>query len=171
MAASKDTPASPSLLLALLIVVLVGLAAGAGAGYWLKASFADEQFDPQADRSEEPGKTGPATSASEGHSSLAPVAREDFVAIEPVLVNLAGPQGRWIRLEASVGFEGGSKEDWNAVSKLIAEDFMGFLRGTPITQFETASGLEYLREDLTDLARIRTRGAARKLIIRTLVIE
>jgi hypothetical protein len=45
------------------------------------------------------------------------------------------------------------------------------MRTVPLTHVETAAGVEYLREDLTEIARLRSKGRARSIILRSLVVE
>jgi len=55
--------------------------------------------------------------------------------------------------------------------KSMTEDIMSFMRTVPLIHVESASGVEYLREDIEEIARLRSRGRARSIILRSLVVE
>ena len=55
--------------------------------------------------------------------------------------------------------------------KTMSEDLMSFLRTVPLSHIESAVGLEYLREDLSEIARLRSKGRARAVVLRSLVVE
>jgi flagellar FliL protein len=67
--------------------------------------------------------------------------------------------------------EGGARDDFALLSKTISEDLMSFLRTVPLSHVESAVGLEYLREDLSEIARLRSKGRVRDVLLRSLVVE
>jgi hypothetical protein len=48
---------------------------------------------------------------------------------------------------------------------------MSFMRTLPLTHVASAAGVEYLREDIEEIARLRSKGRARSVILRSLVVE
>ena len=96
---------------------------------------------------------------------------EHIVPLDPIIVGLAGPDNRWLRLEGAIVLSEPPEADRVTLPKQIAQDLLGFLRRTSMTQLETAAGLEFPRDDLAELVRLRSRGRARDIIIRTLVVE
>lgn len=94
-----------------------------------------------------------------------------IVAMDPIHVSLVGANERWLRLDASVVFAGKESGDHSAMSKHIAEDMALYLRTVSLEQIDSASGLEYLREDLSELARLRSKGGARGILLRALMVE
>jgi len=57
------------------------------------------------------------------------------------------------------------------VAAEVSNDFVAYLRTVNAAQIEGAQGLEYLTDDLTDIVRVRTHGAADRLVIKGLVVE
>lgn len=94
-----------------------------------------------------------------------------IVAMDPIHVSLVGAKERWLRLDASVVFAGKESGDHSAMSKHIAEDMALYLRTVSLEQIDSASGMEYLREDLSELARLRSKGGARGILLRALMVE
>lgn len=169
--------------IALLILAVLG--AGAGAGFSMTFLNADAAGGPgkgAAGGSHDPamaaasGKPGDAPGAAKGHGAggNGDAAKEQVVGLDPILVTLAGPQKSWARLELSVVIGTGEKDekdDRALLLKAMSEDLMSFLRTVPLSHIESAVGLEYLREDLSEIARLRSKGRARGVILRSLVVE
>jgi flagellar FliL protein len=92
-------------------------------------------------------------------------------ALPPIVTNLAEPQSAWIRLEASVAFDGETGPESDLLVAKAAEDIVAFLRTLSLSQIEGASGFQFLRDDLIDRVRARSAGRIRELVIHTFVIE
>jgi flagellar FliL protein len=162
------------------LLLLAVLGAGAGAGFSMtflnavgvqgKAPAAGKQ-DAHAPASS--GKAGEAAAAGKSSAAGAPAEaqKEQVIGLDPILVTLAGPQKSWARLELSVVVETGEKDDRTLLLKTISEDLMSFLRTVPLSHVESAVGIEYLREDLSEIARLRSKGRARGVVLRSLVVE
>lgn len=96
----------------------------------------------------------------------------DVLSLKPlpaIVTNLASPQKTWIRLEASI--LAGDSPEISALTAVIAEDVVAFLRTVPLEQIEGPSGFLHLREDLNDRARIRSGGKVRELVVQSLMLE
>jgi flagellar FliL protein len=91
--------------------------------------------------------------------------------IAPIVTNLASPSGSWIRLEASVITDQLNEEEAGVLVAQVGEDVVSYLRTLSPAQIEGARGLQYLREDLTERAAIRSSGKVREFIIETLVVQ
>lgn len=91
--------------------------------------------------------------------------------IPPVVTNLANPKSTFIRIEASLIFEGEVPSDADALAAQISADALAFLRTVTLAQIEGATGLLHLREDLTERAKIRSKGRVRELVIQALAVE
>jgi flagellar FliL protein len=91
--------------------------------------------------------------------------------LAPIITNLAHPSNTWIRLQAAIVFDSETSPKPDADAALIAADILAFLRTLPMEKIGGASGLQHLREELTDRAVIRTEGRVRELIIQTLVVQ
>jgi flagellar FliL protein len=92
-------------------------------------------------------------------------------AIPPVITNLANPPSVFIRVEASVIFDGEMPPDAEALATQISGDSLAFLRTLSLAQIEGASGLLHLREDLAERAKLRSEGRVKEFIIQALAIE
>lgn len=163
----------PGILVPLLIVLVLGAGAGFGYGTTLGAP-------PPASAARTSGQVGdadgPKRATSAGESSpmgKADVERlkEHVVPLEPMIVNMGSAAGRWLRLEGSVAFAQPIKEGREALVAQLNEDLMGYLRSASLAQVESASSLEFLRDDLTEIVQLRTKGRAKRFVLRTLVIE
>ena len=164
------------------VLLLAVLGAGAGAGFSmtvLKSDTAGGQAKGPAAAEHDPhtaaasGKPGDGHGAAKGPDAGADgdAHKEQVVTLDPILVTLAGPQRSWARLELAVVIETGEKDDRAILLKTMSEDLMSFLRTVPLSHVESAVGLEYLREDLSEIARLRSKGRARSVIMRSLVVE
>ncbi|CAN5118232.1 flagellar basal body-associated FliL family protein [soil metagenome] len=91
--------------------------------------------------------------------------------IPPVITNLAQPQQTWLRIEASLIFEGEMPPDADALAAQVSGDYLAFLRTVSLAQIQGAAGLVHLREDLTERAKTRSGGRVRELVIQALAIE
>jgi len=159
------------------LVLLAVIGAGAGAGFSLMFLNAGAQGgdgavgkpDPNAPamgmkRGETAGQAAKSAHSGEG-------AKAQIASLDPILVTLAGPQRSWARLELGVILDGPGTSDDPVLLKAMTEDIMGFMRTVPLVHIESAAGVEYLREDLTEIARLRSKGRARSIIMRSLVVE
>jgi flagellar protein FliL len=175
----KDASAGKGgFVIAMLLLAVLG--AGAGAGFsmtFLNADATGGQGNATAAGKQEAGKHGAGKPGDVPSAPKGPGAggsgdaREQIVDLDPILVTLAGPQKSWARVELSVVIETVEKEDHAPLLKAMSEDLMSFLRTVPLSHVETAVGVEYLREDLSEIARMRSKGRARGVVLRSLVVE
>ena len=158
--------------IALLLLAVIG--AGAGAGFslmFLRAEPAEHapaaMGTPEADKAAAKGEAGkPAAAKPDGDGR-----KEQVATLEPILVTLSGPQRAWARLELGVIIADEPKDDPALLLKTITEDLMAFMRTVPLAHVENAAGIEYLREDLSEIVRLRSKGRARGVVLRSLVVE
>lgn len=174
-AEGKPSAGKGGFIIALLILAVLG--AGAGAGFSLTflqpgtpTDQAGNATEPAAKKSEadkaKPADGGKSTAKAESEGP-----KERVSALEPIIVTLAGPQRSWARLELGVILADDPKEDQTPLLKTMTEDLMSFLRTVPLVHVESAAGVEYLREDLSEIVRLRSKGRARGVILRSLVVE
>lgn len=90
------------------------------------------------------------------------------VYLEPITTNLAGPTGTWVRLELALVFD---TEPDMMMAQTIHQDLLAYLRTVKIHQVEGASGFQHLRSDIEERASIRSDGAVKSILIRTLLFE
>ena len=91
--------------------------------------------------------------------------------LQPIVANLAAPQGVFARIEASLVTDRLNDEEANVMAARIGEDLVAFLRTTSLAQIEGGAGMQHLREDLNERAAIRSSGKVREIIIETLVVQ
>ena len=91
--------------------------------------------------------------------------------LPPIITNLADPTDAWLRLQASIVFDKKTVEKPDVLSAEIANDLLGYVKSLTLTQIGGASGLQHLREDLSERAQIRSDGRVRELIIEALVVQ
>jgi flagellar protein FliL len=94
-----------------------------------------------------------------------------LVNLPPIVTNLADPQDAWVRLQASIVFDTQAVPAPDVLAAQISEDFLGFLKTVTVAQIGGASGLQHLREDLSERASVRSEGRVRELIIQSLVVQ
>jgi len=97
-----------------------------------------------------------------GHNSV--------VVLQPITTNLANPDTTWVRLETSLVAVPGEKITAELAAE-ISNDFLAYIRALPFSMLRGPTGLMYLREDLLDRAKTRSRGKIVHVIISGLVIE
>ena len=96
---------------------------------------------------------------------------ESALALYPMPVmttSLAAPSDVWVRLEATLLFDGVVDE---AVGEQVHQDVFAFLRTVKPYQIEGASGYRHFRSDLEDIARIRSEGKVKGVLLRALMFE
>jgi flagellar FliL protein len=157
---SPPTPPMP-LLTFLLVAAAMTLLAGA-AGY-----FGGLQVLSSAERALSSKKDATADQVS-GLPSIKP---GNVKALAPIVTNLAGVPPAWIRLEASLVFQGDVPKNADALGARIGEDIIAFLRTVSVKQIEGAVGFQHLSEDLNDRVRVRGAGEVQELVIQGLIIE
>lgn len=171
-------------IVALLLLAVLG--GGAGAGFsmtFLNPNATADHGKDAADASGakqgakassgggKPGEAAATPGKAPGKGAEKEVPKEQIMNLDPILVTLAGPQRSWARLELGVLIEPVEKEDPAPLLKAMSENIMSFLRTVPLSHVESSAGLEYLREDLSEIARLHSKGRVRGVILRSLVVE
>lgn len=145
--------------LILLGAVFLVLTAGAvGAGWFLGDMLGKEASAAKAAVAAE------ATEDGEGdyESTLA------LLPLPAINTSLAAPADVWARLEASLLFETETDE---LVAEAVHQDFLAFVRTVKPHQIEGASGYRHFKADLLEIARVRSEGKVKDVLIRTLLFE
>jgi flagellar FliL protein len=143
------------------LLVLTGAAVGAG---WFSGQYLNESQGappaPQAAKADEEhgGEHGAAEAETAG----------SVVALPAITTNLAGPGDTWVRMEASLVFDGGSDEE---IAASVHQDILAYLRTVKLNQVEGPSGLQHLKTDLEERAKIRSEGKVKSILIGTLLFE
>ena len=143
--------------LALLTLIAVG--AGVLVGTRLVGDVEDVLKQKAAETKDEP--------AAEPHYG----GETKLLRLPPIISNLASPRDTWVRLEASLVFEGEAQPEDEVLAAKISEDITTYLRTVALPEIEGASGLLSLREDLNDRVALRSEGRVRELVVETLVAQ
>ena len=91
--------------------------------------------------------------------------------LAPIVVNLAEPPESRMRLQAAIVYDKGALPDANLAAAQVTDDIVAFLKTLTLSGLQGASGLQNLREDLTERASVRSQGKVREVVIETLVVE
>jgi flagellar FliL protein len=91
--------------------------------------------------------------------------------LEPVVTNLADPSNVWIRLELVMIFPNGALPNPAVAASEIRQDVVAYARTIQLSQLETPSALQHLREDLNERAVLRTGGKVRELAVVSMVVQ
>ncbi|WP_319773820.1 flagellar basal body-associated FliL family protein [Breoghania sp.] len=89
----------------------------------------------------------------------------------PMVTNLAAPRDSWIRLQASVILAEGTADEARILVSRIEQDTLAYLRTLKLSQIEGGAGLQHLREDLNERAKIRSDGKVLEVVLESLVIQ
>lgn len=91
--------------------------------------------------------------------------------LSPIVTNLAEPSETFVRVDVSLVMDALEEEERKRLASEVAADTLAFLRTLTLSQIEGASGLQFLREDLSERAGTRSQGHVRELILETLVVQ
>lgn len=158
-------------IIALVLLAVIGAGAGAGFSFMFLGSGGAGGDPAHAKREVQIGHA-PVKGGDGAAAKGAPEGSRPLIAsLDPILVTLSGPQRSWARLELGVILNGPSTPEDPVLLKSMTEDIMSFMRTVPLVHVESAAGVEYLREDIEEIARLRSNGRARHVILRSLVVE
>lgn len=158
MKTPNDEPADgkkkSSAIVTIAIVLVLSLVA-AGGGWLLGGAVApQETSEPQV--------------ASEGGDEEGEEAVTRVVDLDPITTNLGYPSENWVRLEIALLY---AEEPDEALSEVIHQDILAYMRTVSLQQIEGPRGFQYLREDLMERVALRGEGKVANLMVRTFVIE
>jgi flagellar FliL protein len=115
------------------------------------------------------GQSGKEAAATTSGSAAATASH--LLDLPPIVTNIGSPQELWVRLEASMIFEPSAVQHPETLAAEIANDILAYLRTVSITQIQGPIGMQNLRQDLNERAAVRSDGAVKELVIRTLVLQ
>ncbi|WP_407521747.1 flagellar basal body-associated FliL family protein [Methylobacterium oryzisoli] len=144
---------------ALALMTLVAIGTGGGLGTYL-VSKVEKAVDLK--KKDEEGKARKVLTYT-GDLSLRSVG--------PLVTNLVDSGDAWVRLEGAIIFKTGVLANPDVTVAEIRQDVLAYLRTMSLAQIEGASGLQHLREDLTERVGLRTKGQVREFIIETLIVQ
>jgi len=153
--APPSGPSMKQVVMALLLTTIVGGALGAATS---------AKPAPPAPHGTPPKEVvGEAAAISDASSNL--------FDLPPVVTNLANPHDAWVRLEVSMIFDSKVLKHPEVLGGQIADDLLAYMRTVSVAQIQGPVGLQNLRQDIDERAAIRSNGAVKGLVIRTLVIQ
>jgi len=76
-----------------------------------------------------------------------------------------------VRLEGAIIVDSTAEVDFDELAALISQDTLAYLRTVNLMDLEGPSALAYLRDDLNERAKIRSKGYVVELVISSLVVE
>ena len=91
--------------------------------------------------------------------------------LDPIVTNLAAPDGSWIRLQTAIVYDKADVPQIDVLAAKIGDDILAFVKTLTVAQLQGASGLQQLREDLNERASVRSEGHVRELMIEMMVIQ
>jgi len=158
-ASEKAVGGKPSMMVWLAIMaVLTLIAGGGGAAFGL---YLTSQSDMMGKEVKQAAETPPPSRVSNANVRDLP----------PIITNLDQTSDTWIRLHAAIVFDPAKVEKPDVLAAEVAGDILGFMQTLSIAQLSGSSGLQHLREDLTDRAVIRSDGRVHELVIESLVVQ
>ena len=177
----EEAPKKTSLVVHIVVFLLVTvMAAGAGFGVsmFLKpgkpqmaasarddeahAKKSEEEHSPKLDEHGDPIKEEGDGKKEDG------MAKAYAKPLAPILTNLASPANVWVRMELAVV---GKTDLPDEVLEQIHQDLLAYMRTVKLHHVEGPSGYINLKAELNERAVIRSGGAAKMVLVRTLVFE
>ncbi|MEQ8824487.1 MAG: flagellar basal body-associated FliL family protein [Filomicrobium sp.] len=170
----------------LIILTVIGGGLGVGSKLFLfndadeteQVATVKESPDVAKKKAEKKGKKGYGDDASDkeaggedGDKKADDGKINEIIGLDPIIASLAKSSGAWVRLETAIVFKSEPEAGFTAVKSEIASDILAYLRTVSLDQIQGASGLEYLTDDLQDIARVRSQGAVDRLVIKGLIFE
>jgi flagellar FliL protein len=156
------------------VIVAVLTLVAVGTGWAIGAFVLDAPSQPEMAKAEieEPAKEkkkdkhGSDDARDRAHGEVAMSGH--LVELTPITANIATPDDVWIRLELAILF---SEEPDPVLPDQIHQDILAFIQTLKLYQMEGASGMRHLRQDMNELAKIRSDGLAKGVLIRALLLE
>ena len=119
---------------------------------------------------------GAAPAGAAGAAAAAPppsayAGAPEMRALPSLVTNLAEPSDQRIRLQVAMVYPKKAVEKPDILAVQVADDIVAYLKTLSVAQIQGASGLQALREDLTDRAATRSGGKVREVMIENLVVQ
>ena len=90
--------------------------------------------------------------------------------LPPIIANLAEPEGAFVRLEATA-IAAKALHDRELITTLLRQDFVTYLRSASLASMHGSGGFQSLRDDLLELARLRSGGSVAQVAITTFIVQ
>lgn len=192
---SKPKSSALTAIVVVLLLTLIAAGAGLGVGAMLAPTPGAQQWATAAEPEPAPdnGHAAPKEEAADHGAPSAdphgaapdaaviaafevpvPVAIDEpmiVVPLEPIITNLAAPAGVWLRIEASVLASAAHAHAPQAMAAEMGAALLAYIRTLKLSDIEGNSGFLAFRDDLDDLVKIASHGAARQVLVKSLVVE
>ena len=158
--------------MAALIEWIVATLIAAGAGVALAAITPPPAPEKTATEKPAPGKL--TAEKKEGEKTAAAICTPggpSIIDLPPIVTNIANPVDVWVRLEGSIVFDPKTLSNAEVVAAEIATDELAYLRTVSVNELQGPIGLENIRQDLRDRAKVRSGGKVTDLLLKTLVLQ
>ncbi len=159
--APSAAPSTGDLVKSMIAAVVLGIAGGGAFGYFAipvgPAPAPVEEAKPASVAPEAPSAGRFPSDALE-------------ISIPSIIVDLSGEPKARVRLDVSIVAVHGTSEA-SVLKNEVREDIIAYLKGLTVADIQGVRGLQNLREQLEDRAKIRGRGAILGLLIGGFVIE
>lgn len=156
------------------LLVMTGVAVGGG---WVAGGTLRSET-PEAAEQKTPTPVKPAHGEAGGHGEAkdaghgaAPAAAGGplIVPLAPITTNIAQPADTWLRMELAVVYDKAPEDP--GLTDTIHQDILAYIRTIKMHQMEGPSGFLHLKADLDERAAIRSDGLAKKVLVRTMILE
>ncbi len=169
-----DKAAKPSLMSAIVPVLLLTLIAGGGGFAVGTLSGGKHVADANVSAAKSPdtkavaGEGKPADATAEGDPSASNgIIRQ----LAPIVTNLASPKDTWMRIEVALVLNPEARSEQDMIAVQSSDKILGLLRTTDLAQIEGPSGFLHLREDLNDLLHSAFDSKVQQVLISSMVVE
>jgi flagellar FliL protein len=174
---ASDKPAKPSLMAAILPVLLLTLIAGGG-GFalgTLKEFHVKQDTPPVETKLSDGTAEKPAEGSSEKSAEPAPEPLPAKGAVvrklAPIVTNLLKPKETWVRMELSVVIPADAAHDQDLISVEASDQIVALLRTVSLDELDGPSGFTHLREDINDQVTTLQKGKVSEVLVNSLVVE
>ena len=150
----------PHLIGALAIMTILAVGTGFSLAYLVQERIEAAQASAKAE-----------TSPPQPHDTTRFAGEISLERLSPIVTNLVEPADAWVRVDLSLVMDALADGERKRLASEIAADALAYLRTLTLAQIEGASGLQFLREDLSERAMTRSQGRVRELLIETLVVQ
>lgn len=160
----------------LIVTLVVAALLGVGSGFAFSSMMmppAQPAEKPETAKPHAPtsGDAGSAKKPDQIFAADPKEAAAHVVALEPVVVKLSEPRKGWVRLELSVVFAAPSKDDRSKLLKEMSQDLAAYLLTLDLSDLSSASAVEFMRDDLADIVKVRSKGQTRGILLKSLMVE
>lgn len=138
-----------------------------------KSTKSEKKKGKNAKASDKGGKDGKSKKVDGGEKDgkKKSVVTQRTVDIPPVIASIGKTKQVWIRMELK-GLTGEPEiKDEPVLMLKISQDILSYLRTLQVRDVQSANGFYLLRTNLTEIARIRSKGVISEIAIQGLIVE